>query len=133
VTRDARLLASFETDGRLAIDDAGLRMARFSDPDNRQKPPPLTVAAASYFIPRLGGYPKWFVVSGTQTTKGAARLPLMMVLVQERAGAARQLSTSVLPQKDDMYRDPLRLKHDDRAEGLLAELEGGPDGNHGWA
>ena len=32
--------------------------------------------------------------------------------------------------KDDMCRDPLRLKHDDRAAGLLAELEGGPDGNH---
>jgi hypothetical protein len=35
--------------------------------------------------------------------------------------------------KDDMCRDPLRLKHDDRAAGLLAELEGGPDGNHRWA
>jgi hypothetical protein len=32
-----------------------------------------------------------------------------------------------------MYGDPLRLKHDARAEGLLAELEGGPDVDHRWA
>ncbi len=97
--RDAGRLAGLETDGRYAVEQAELRMALLSDPANRHKPAPFAVAGASYLVPRLNGYPKWFVVSATETTKGAARLPLLMVFVRKRAVDPWRVGTSVVLDK----------------------------------
>jgi len=96
---DPGLVAAVETDGRYAVEQAELRMAALSDPANRHKPAPFTVAGASYLVPRLDGYPKWFVVSATETTKGAARLPVLMVFVRKRAVDPWRVSTSVVLDK----------------------------------
>jgi hypothetical protein len=69
-------------------------MFLFSDPAHRKGGQPFAIDGATWWLPRLSGYPKWFVVSGTSRDK--ARSPLLALFVETRAGSPWRLAAAVL-------------------------------------
>ncbi|NYI06888.1 hypothetical protein [Allostreptomyces psammosilenae] len=71
--RDLELNARIETGALRDIDQATLKVAAATDPDNSEPAPQLDMGDPQLWIPRLNGYPKWFVavtdVHGSTTTE----------------------------------------------------------------
>lgn len=90
---DRNLLATVETGSQLEMDRAGylLRKAKKDD-----KYTPFTYAHPAFYIPRQDGYPRWFAVEATSTTKaGTTRHALLFT--EDNAGAPWLLAADPFP------------------------------------
>lgn len=85
---DAELLGTVETGAQLQMDRAAYRMRRAE----KEKYPAFSYTGPAYYVPRLTGFPKWFVVAAST---GKARHALLFT--QDRAGAPWLLTADPFP------------------------------------
>jgi hypothetical protein len=85
---DANLLATVETGAQLEMDRAGYRLRKAK----KDKYTPFTYARPAYYIPRQGGFPKWFAVDATS---GDTRHALLFV--QDHQGGPWLLAADPFP------------------------------------
>ncbi|GAA4236030.1 hypothetical protein GCM10022254_44660 [Actinomadura meridiana] len=90
-------LRTVEADPQLTMDDASLKLRRVI----KRRPSALKFRETAFYIPRLSGYPHWFVV-GAAT--GPAKQPLRhaMLFNQARPGAPWLLTANPYPASDSL-------------------------------
>ena len=101
---DGNLLATVETGAQLEMDRAGYRLRAVK----KDKYTPFTYSRPSYYIPRQGGFPKWFAVNATS---GNTRHALLFV--QDRQGGPWLLTADPFPSAPLIRGQPRqgRLRH----------------------
>ncbi|TDC54657.1 hypothetical protein E1281_15940 [Actinomadura sp. KC345] len=114
---DRRALRAIETDPQLAMDTATLRMRRAV----RQPAPKLAFREASFYIPRLGGYPQWFA-AGAVTGQGKQARRHAMLFTRAKAGAPWLLASDPRPGDDPLSR--VALDPDGYATPVAQDAEG---------
>jgi hypothetical protein len=90
---DGNLLATVETGAQLEMDRAGYLLRKVKKDD---KYTPFTYAHPAFYIPRQDGFPRWFAVEATSSTKtGTTRHALLFA--QDHAGAPWLLTADPFP------------------------------------
>ncbi|MFD0901455.1 hypothetical protein [Actinomadura sediminis] len=114
---DRRALTAIETDPQLSMDAAMFKKYRAT----RQRPPKLSFAKTTFFIPRIQGHPRWFAV-GAGGGGGAGSRPHAMLFTQEKAGGPWLLAADPAPGDGALG----RVKLDDQgfAEPVAPEADG---------
>jgi hypothetical protein len=78
--RDVQLNARIESGSFGAIDQASLRILRFTDPRQAKAIPQFTHGQPQFWIPRPMGWPKWFAVLNTPTYANSR--PMLLVFTK---------------------------------------------------
>ncbi|NKZ06262.1 hypothetical protein [Actinomadura latina] len=87
-----RALRAVEADPQLSMDAAALKLRRAV----RQRPPKLAFSNATFYIPRLAGYPHWFAADAA-TGQGDRALRHALLFTQAKAGAPWLLAADPYP------------------------------------
>jgi hypothetical protein len=90
---DGNLLATVETGAQLEMDRAGYLLRKAKKDDSYT---PFTYSHPAFYIPRQDGFPRWFAVEATSSTK-AATTRHALLFTEDHAGAPWLLTADPFP------------------------------------
>lgn len=105
-TRDLDLNARIETGTIGAIDQASLKVLRFSDPRMERRIPVFTHEQPVYWIPRTVGWPKWFAVHNTPSYANARAM--LLVFTKQAPDAPWQAAWGPTLRPGETFPEPQR-------------------------
>ncbi|WP_019629202.1 hypothetical protein [Actinomadura atramentaria] len=98
-TLDGTGLAAVESGPQLMMDLAALTRLRAAG----RRPAPVDLRRATYYIPRVSGYPRWFTVGALSRGPGGT-VRHALLFAKDRPGAAWLLAADPLPAADVLDR-----------------------------